>query len=69
MPDSLRETDHTSFDYLSAEGMMLLSNHHNQYLSYEQFRPIFEELIRRKAIVLIHPGPAYVEAPARHLTR
>lgn len=48
---------------------MLLSNHHNQYLSYEQFRPIFEELIRRKAIVLIHPGPACVEAPARHLTR
>ena len=59
---SLKEIDHV-FDCLGAEGIVLLSNYHGHYLGCEEFKPIFDELNRRKAIVFIHPGTPCIAAP------
>ena len=59
---SLKEIDH-AFDDLGAEGVVLLSNYHGHYLGCEEFRPIFQELNRRKALVFIHPGTPCIAAP------
>lgn len=62
VPASLREIEH-AFDCLGAEGIVLLSNYHGHYLGSDEFRPIFRELNRRKAIVFIHPGTPCIPAP------
>ncbi|PYS33164.1 MAG: amidohydrolase [Acidobacteria bacterium] len=54
LPDvdaSLREIEY-AFDTLKAEGVGLLSN--NKWLGDESFKPVLDELNRRKAIVYTH---------------
>lgn len=46
-----------SFDVLKADGVTLFTRYGtgNQYLGHADFRPIWEELNKRKAVVFIHP--------------
>jgi predicted TIM-barrel fold metal-dependent hydrolase len=56
LPDveaSLREIEY-AFDTLKAEGVGLLSNWGNKWLADESFKPVLDELNRRKAIVYTH---------------
>jgi len=56
LPDvdaSLREIEY-AFDTLKAEGIGLLSNWGNKWLADESFKPVLDELNRRKAIVYTH---------------
>jgi 6-methylsalicylate decarboxylase len=56
LPDvdaSLREIEYT-FDTLKAEGVGVLSNWGNKWLADESFKPVLEELNRRKATVYTH---------------
>jgi predicted TIM-barrel fold metal-dependent hydrolase len=56
LPDvdaSLREIEY-AFDTLKAEGVGLLSNWGNTWLGDESFKPVLEELNRRKTIVYTH---------------
>jgi predicted TIM-barrel fold metal-dependent hydrolase len=56
LPDvdaSLQEIEY-AFDTLKAEGVGLLSNWGNKWLSDESFKPVLDELNRRKAIVSTH---------------
>ncbi len=45
-----------AFDDLGADGVLLLSNYKGTYLGDDQFKPVWDELERRKAVVFIHPG-------------
>ena len=62
---SLTEINH-AFDDLGAEGVVLLSNYNGHYLGCEEFKPVFEELNRRKAIVFIHPGTPCIAPPVTY---
>ena len=57
LPDidaSLREIAHAC-DTLNADGVVLMSNYAGEYIGSDKFWPVFEELDRRNAVVLIHP--------------
>ncbi len=43
------------FDVLELDGVCLLTSVNERYVSHASFRPVFEELNRRKAVVFIHP--------------
>jgi 6-methylsalicylate decarboxylase len=45
-----------AFDTLQADGVLLLANYLGKYLGDPVFEPIWAELSRRQAVVLIHPG-------------
>ena len=45
-----------AFDTLHADGILLLANYLGTYLGDRLFDPIWAELSRRRAVVLIHPG-------------
>lgn len=52
--DALKEAVR-SFDDLQADGVCLLSNYDGRYLGDAFFRPLYEELDRRRAVVFVHP--------------
>src|SRR5579864_6699390 len=59
MPDTagaLKEIEY-AYDALKADGIGLYTNVGDKYLGDPAFVPIFDELNRRKAIILIHPVP------------
>ncbi|EMD94550.1 hypothetical protein COCC4DRAFT_66217 [Bipolaris maydis ATCC 48331] len=53
--DACLEEVHYSFDVLKADGVALLSSYDDKYLGHENFRPLWEELNSRNAVVFIHP--------------
>jgi len=58
LPDldaSLKEIEY-GFDSLKADGVMMFSDTGDKWLGDPLFRPIMEELNRRKAVVFIHPS-------------
>lgn len=46
-----------AFDDLSADGVILMANTRGVYVGDPAFDPVMEELNRRGAVVLVHPGP------------
>jgi predicted TIM-barrel fold metal-dependent hydrolase len=45
-----------ALDELKADGMIIFSSYTKRYLGHPDFRDVWAELNRRKAVVLIHPG-------------
>jgi predicted TIM-barrel fold metal-dependent hydrolase len=60
-PLSMLDTDTTlkeieyAFDVLHVDGVGLQSNYGDKWLGHASFKPVFEELNRRKAVVYVHP--------------
>ena len=48
-----------AFDTLQADGVVLESNFHGVYLGDRRLEPVFAELDRRKARILLHPNDPY----------
>jgi len=46
-----------AYDDLAADGVMLLASMGGVYVGDPVFDPVMEELNRREAVILIHPGP------------
>jgi 6-methylsalicylate decarboxylase len=53
-----------ALDVLKLDGLILFSNSRGVYLGDERFKPLFEELERRKAVVFVHPTAS--PDPAAH---
>ncbi len=45
-----------AYDHYKADGFVILSSYHGQYLGHEAFAPVWDELERHKAVVFMHPG-------------
>ena len=50
-----------AFDELGADGVLVLSNYAGVYLGDDRYRPFWDELERRAAVVFIHPGNPELE--------
>ncbi len=51
---TLKEIEYV-FDTLKADGVGLQSNYGDKWLGHETYKPVFDELNRRKAVVYVHP--------------
>ena len=51
---TLKEIEY-AFDTLKADGVGLQSNYGDKWLGNAKYKPIFDELNRRKAVVYVHP--------------
>jgi len=45
-----------AFDTLGADGAVVMSNYGGEYIGSPEFSPVFDELNRRKAVLLVHPS-------------
>jgi predicted TIM-barrel fold metal-dependent hydrolase len=54
-PGAIEEIKY-AYEVLGADGVGLISNYDGHYPGEKTFAPVFDELNRRKAIVLIHPN-------------
>ena len=55
--DGSLEAVRYAYDTLSTDGVILLANSRGVYLGDPSFDPVMEELNRRSAVILVHPGP------------
>ena len=51
---TLKEIEH-AFDVIKAEGINLQTNYGDKWLGNPLYKPVLEELNRRKAVVFVHP--------------